>query len=137
MSKRVERELEHLLEGGQKTSLLPGKWNNNDVLCVVFHCVPTEGASKGLPSTADVIVPVPAGYPAAAIDLAGLPVGSPFLGRVVGQINAHGFVETDGQQWQLVSYHPHNDGGGPAWDPMAHGFHTYLTELLVWLARVS
>lgn len=137
MSKRIERELALLAEGGQKTTLVPGKWSSNDVQCVIYHDVPSSGGEKGLPATADIIVPVPSGYPASTIDFAGLRVGSPFLGRVVGAIDAHGSIEANGLQWQVVSYHPHTGGGGPPWDPMAHGFHTYVTELLVWLSKTK
>jgi hypothetical protein len=39
-------------------------------------------------------------------------------------------MEAVNRQWRLVSYHPHSGGGGPQWDPMIHGFHTYFTELI-------
>jgi hypothetical protein len=37
----------------------------------------------------------------------------------------------------LASYHPHNGGGGPVWDQVRHGFHTYFDHLLAWLGRLS
>jgi len=40
------------------------------------------------------------------------------------------------QRWQRISYHPHVNGGGPTWNPNTHGLHTYLDELLTWLATV-
>jgi hypothetical protein len=129
---RIERELKRLREGGQSADLL-----RNGRSLVLYRDVPTAGAPLGLPSTTDVVVPVPEGYPAALIDLAGLQVGSPFLPRVKGGQNNQGIVTSDGRQWQLASYHPHSGGGGPTWDPMRHGFHTYLDHLIAWLARLS
>lgn len=134
---RIERELSMLEEGGQKATLVSGTRSGAHIECITYSAVPTAGAACGLPATTDVLVPVPGGYPANAIDLAGLPLGSLFLGRVVGQTNVHGTVETAGRQWCLVSYHPHNGGGAPPWNPMQHGFHTYLDELLTWLAKLS
>jgi hypothetical protein len=84
-----------------------------------------------------VVVPVPPGYPGSLIDLAGLQVGSPFLPRVKGGQNNQGIVAADGRQWQFASYHPHNGGGGPAWDQMRHGFHTYLDQLIAWLHHLN
>ena len=130
---RIERELQLLREGGQEAAFVNGSRD-----CVVYKAVPTRGAAIGLAGETDVIVPVPEGYPGSTIDLAGLPVGSPFLGRVAGGTNNQGIITTpDGRQWQLASYHPHNGGGGPAWDQMQHGFHTYFDHLLSWLAKIS
>jgi hypothetical protein len=46
-------------------------------------------------------------------------------------------LDVDGRQWQLASYHPHQNGGGPPWDQMRHGFHTYLDHLIAWLAKLN
>jgi hypothetical protein len=129
---RIEREISLLKEGGQVAALVEGTRP-----CVLYRAVPTAGARLGLPETTDVIVPVPAGYPATLIDLAGLPVGSPFLPRVAGGPNSQGVVELDGRQWQLASYHPHTNSGGPPWDQMRHGFHTYMDHLIAWLAKLN
>ncbi len=129
---RIERELALLLEGGQRAEFCPGP-----PAAVVYRDVPTQGAALGLPAKTDVIVPVPGGYPAGMIDLAGLPVGSPFLGRVKGGQNNQGNLQLLGEQWQLASYHPHTGGGGPPWDPQRHGFHTYIDHLIAWLDRLS
>lgn len=91
----------------------------------------------GLPSTlgvesSDVLVPVPGGYAQAMIDGACLPQGSPLIGVVKGQPS--GMLTADGRTWVSISYHPHNGGGAPGWDPTRHGFHTYLDELVSWLS---
>lgn len=129
---RIDRELALLREGGQKAELF-----REGRAVVLYRDVPTGGARLGLPTVTDVVVPVPSGYPGALIDLAGLPVGSPFLARVKGGQNNQGIVTADGRQWQLASYHPHTGGGGPPWDPMKHGFHTYIDHLIAWLDRLS
>jgi len=131
-TERIERELTRLREGNQKVDLV-----TTDRMYVIYRDVPTRGAPLGLPEVTDVIVPVPPGYPASLIDLAGLPVGSPFLPRVKGGPNTQGVVQADGRQWQLASYHPHNGGGGPTWDQTRHGFHTYIDHLIAWLDRLS
>jgi len=131
-TERIQAELARLLEGGLVAELVP-----SSRLVVIYRDVPTAGASHGLPTLTDVIVPVPEGYPGPAIDLAGLPVGSPFIPRVVGGGNNQGILEAAGQQWQLASYHPHNGGGGPPWDQTVHGFHTYFDHLVAWLHRLS
>ncbi|HEX9198162.1 MAG TPA: hypothetical protein VF865_01280 [Acidobacteriaceae bacterium] len=127
-NERIERELTVLREGGQRAELAVG-----DRLVVLYLDVPTGGARVGLPMVTDVIVPVPSGYPANLIDLAGLTVGSPFLGRVKGGQSNQGVINAAGRQWQLASYHPHTNGGGPPWDQNRFGFHTYLDELIAWL----
>ena len=127
---RIERELALLAQGGQLAELISG-----DRLVVLYRSVPTCGTVHGLPPTTDVIVPVPPGYPASVIDLAGLPLSSPFLSRVKGGQNSQGVVQADQRQWQLASYHPHNGGGGPPWDQTKHGFHTYFDHLVAWLDR--
>ena len=129
---RIERELARLLEGGQRAELVTGSR-----LAVVYRDVPTAGEALGLPATTDVVVPVPDGYPAALIDLAGLPVGSALLPRVRGGQNNQGLLTADGRDWQLASYHPHQNGGGPPWDQLRHGFHTYFDQLVAWLDRLN
>lgn len=128
---RIERELLKLKEGGQVAELL-----TNSRAVVLYRAVPTDGARFGLPPTTDVVVPVPPGYPAAMIDLAGLPVGSPLLPKLKGGNNNQGVVSVDNRSFQLASYHPHNGGGGPPWDQTKHGFHTYLDQLIAWLHRI-
>ena len=132
MSERLEREIALLKEGGQRAivSMSGGRQ------FVIYYDLPTDGAPLGLPALTDVIVPVPQPYPPGMIDGAGLPLGSALLGRVRGGQNNQGVVEVEGRQWQLASYHPHNGGGGPPWNPTVHGFHTYVDHLLAWLARL-
>ena len=132
-SERIEREISVLRAGSQRAELI----NAGGRTVVLYRDVPTSGAKFGLPEVSDVIVPVPSGYPASLIDLAGLPVNSPFLPRVKGGQNNQGVLEADGRRWQLASYHPHNGGGGPPWDQTRHGFHTYLDHLIAWLDRLT
>jgi hypothetical protein len=129
---RIERELALLREGGQPAELIV-----NGSAVVLYRGVPTDGTNCGLPTSTDVVVPVPPGYPGSMIDLAGLPMGSQLLPRLKGGGNNQGIVSADGRQWQLASYHPHNGGGGPPWDQTKHGFHTYLDHLIAWLHRIS
>ena len=129
---RIERELALLREGNQVAELV-----GSGQMFVVYRDVPTGGRPMGLPEATDVIVQVPSGYPAAMIDLAGLPVGSPLLTHVKGGQNSQGLLVVEDRQWQFSSYHPHNGGGGPPWDQMRHGFHTYLDHLITWLHRLS
>lgn len=86
-------------------------------------------------ATTDVLVPVPAGYPAAMLDLAYLPEGSALIGRVKGAPQTT--INAGGRVWRQISYHPHNGGGGPPWNPNVHGFHTYIDELLTWLGGLK
>lgn len=130
---RVLRELELLASGGQRAECTPGA----DRAFVIYRSVPTAGGTLGLPTESDVIVPVPSGYPASMIDLAGLPADSPLLPRVRGGQNNQGVVDVAGVRWRLASYHPHNNGGGPPWDQTRHGFHTYFDQVLAWLAKLS
>jgi hypothetical protein len=132
-AERIGRELAKVRAG----SLVAEFISEGGRQFVLYRAVPTAGEGFGLPETTDVIVPVPPGYPASWIDLAGLPVGSPFLSRVKGGQNNQGIVFADGRQWQLASYHPHNGGGGPPWDQNLHGFHTYLDQLIAWLDRLA
>ena len=129
---RILRELAALRDGEQLAELLTA-----DRDYVIYRDLPTGGARFSLPSSTDVIVPVPGGYPAAPIDLAGLPVGSPLFARVKGGQSNQGIVQVGGQTWQLASYHPHQNGGAGPWNQMAHGFHTYFDHLLSWLERLD
>jgi hypothetical protein len=129
---RILRELALLVEGGQIAELI-----SNGREFVVYRNVPTGGARLSLPEITDVVVPVPSGYPASPIDLAGLPVGSPLLSRTKGGQNSQGVVQVAGITWQLASYHPHGNGGGPPWDQMRHGFHTYFDHLIAWLEALT
>lgn len=117
---RVNEELELLGQSLQKVRLIDG--------FVLYEEVP---AYMSGPLKTDVVVQVPNGYPSSMIDRAGLPVGSPLIGKVKGQPQE--IVQVDGKSYQLISYHPHNGGGGPAWDLSSHGFHTYLGEVMAWL----
>ena len=132
-AERIERELGILRTGGQAAEVVSASGR----LVVLYRSVPTSGAPFNLPEVTDVIVPVPSGYPAALIDLAGLPLGSPFFPRVKGGQNNQGVLNINGQQWQLASYHPHNGGGGPPWDQLRHGFHTYIDHLIAWLDKLA
>jgi hypothetical protein len=129
---RISRELGSLREGGQIA-----EYYCEGRPVVVYSDVPTGGQRFGLPPVTDVLVPVPSGYPAALIDLAGLPAGSPFLPLVKGGTNNQGVLTVTGRTWQLASYHPHNGGGGTPWNQNKHGFHTYLDHLIAWLDRLG
>ena len=129
---RILRELALLSESGQEAALVVGTRE-----AVIYFDVPTAGAPFGLPPLTDVIVPVPDPYPPGVIDLAGLPAGSPILPRLRGGGNNQGAIQAAGQTWQLASYHPHNNGGGPPFDPQLHGFHTYFAEVVSWLAKID
>lgn len=108
-----------------------------------WHAQMLEGPDAviyaGLPSSlgtvekTDVLVPVPSGYPQAMLDYAFLPADSPLKGVVPGAVQEN--VQFGNRSWTRISYHPHNGGGGPAWDPRIHGFHTYVDEVLTWLAK--
>lgn len=118
---RVTRELERL---NWKTKLV----ESPDA--VIYCALPS---TLGV-SSSDVLVPVPGGYAQSMLDGAYLPQSSPLIGVVKGQPQPQCTVTADGRNWVLVSYHPHNGGGAPAWDPTRHGFHTYLDELVSWLS---
>jgi hypothetical protein len=118
---RVARELEKV---GWKTKLVEGPD------AVIYYGLPcTLGVA-----TSDVLVLVPGGYAQSMIDGAYLPQGSPIIGVVKGQPQPQCAIVADGRTWVLISYHPHNGGGAPAWDPTRHGFHTYLDEVVSWLS---
>lgn len=121
---RVTRELESLSQDGSRPKL----HENPDA--VVYYGLPS---SLGVVDSTDVMVVVPQGYPGAALDHAYLPSGSPLFDVVKGQPEGIS-LDVDGRKWQRVSYHPHNGGGAPGWDPTRHGFHTYVDEILSWLS---
>lgn len=125
---RVQRELGSLRDNGGEVSFLEAP-----TPCTVYHRLPTR---KGYPHVAetDVLVVLPSAYPGVMLDGAHLPSGSPLLGRVEGSPQGQ-TVQAMGRTWQLVSYHPHNGGGGPAWNKDRHGLHTYYTEILSWIQR--
>jgi len=125
---RIEREVAKLRENGADILFVSGP-----TPAVIYRGIKTRPGYLHLAQT-DVLVPVPSAYPGSMLDGAYLPQGSPLLGRVEG--NPQGTtIHADGRAWQLVSYHPHNGGGGPAWNPSRHGFHSYYSELLVWVQR--
>lgn len=128
---RILVELARLAEAGQSASLIDGSET-----VVLYRDVPTAGGKRGLPTLTDVVVPCPEGYPC-LIDLAGLPLDSPLNQLVKGGANCQRVVLADGRQWALASYHPHGNGGGPPWDSTRHGYDTYFSEILSWLARLG
>lgn len=122
---RVQRELGLLRAGGANVTLL-----TRPPEAVVYHGLRT---GNGRPiAVTDVLVPIPSGYPGQTIDLAYLPDNSPLIGQVPGKPENQRLTAL-GVTWRQISYHPHNGGGAPAWNPVVHGFHTYLGELLSWL----
>ena len=131
---RILRELSFLREGGLVAELVE---NASPKPVVLYRDVPSGGECVGVAPKEDVIVPVPDGYPGALIDGAGLTVGNPLLPRLQGGGNDQGRYSADNRNWQLASYHPHNGGGGPSWDQMKYGFHTYIDHLIAWLHRIS
>lgn len=122
---RIDVELGLLREHGAAVTFVEGA-----NAAVVYHQLPTR-PGFALPD-ADVLVPVPSGYPGAALDWAYLEEGSPLLGHVPGAQQG-GRIAALGKTWVQVSYHPHNGGGAPPWNKDRHGFHTYLDEILAWL----
>lgn len=121
---RIDRELATLRKGGARVDFI-----TEPRAACIYRDLPVRA---GLPiAVTDVLVPVPSGYPGAAIDLAFLPDGSPLIGRVKG--SAQEALTADGRTWRQISYHPHANGGGPSWDGTRHGFHTYIDELFAWL----
>ncbi|MEM9420008.1 MAG: hypothetical protein AAGA25_13290 [Planctomycetota bacterium] len=121
---RVELETNTLIAGGARVSV------TTKPAAVIYH----ELAVKpGLPvATTDVLVVIPGGYPGQMIDGAYLPDDSPLFGLVKGSPQSNRLTALD-TAWRLVSYHPHTNGVGPAWDPSRYGFHTYLGEVMSWL----
>jgi hypothetical protein len=125
---RVTRELAELQGEGMNVVVI------TDPTPAVIYPGLRSGFSDGAGAVlmTDVLVPIPAGYPGQLIDWAYLPADSPLIGRVKGSPQDQ-FITAAGRQWRQISYHPHNGGGGPKWDPTVHGFHTYLAEVLSWL----
>lgn len=125
---RLTRELNSLRENGGEVTFV-----ESPVACAVYHRLPARNGYPHLAET-DVLVPIPSAYPGVMLDGAYLPAGSPLLGRVEGSPQGQ-TIQALGRTWQLVSYHPHNGGGGPAWNKDRHGLHTYYTEVLSWIQR--
>lgn len=123
---RLMVELSILTDGALKAEYAPGQPGH-----IIYYDVPI-GENHGV---VDVIVPIPSGYPAAMIDWAGLPSDSDLFGKVKGSVQRE--IVIAGRSWKIVSYHPHNGGGGPPWNPSVHGFHTYIGEILAWLGGVQ
>ncbi len=117
---RVRSELTLLGESSQLTEVHNG--------FVIYKDVPAR--FNGFLKT-DVIVPIPNGYPSVMIDRAGVPADSPLIGKVKG--SPQEIVTVGGRNWRMISYHPHQGGGGLPWDPAIHGFHTYISEVVAWL----
>jgi hypothetical protein len=122
---RVNQEINRLRQSGQEVSLV-----TSAEASIVYHAL--RACSGCAVSATDVLVPVPPAYPGQMIDWAYLPDDSPLIGRVKGSPQDHRITAL-GRVWRRISYHPHNGGGGPAWNPALHGFHTYVGELLSWL----
>ena len=98
--------------------------------CALVTVVATQGSA---PRDAGAWMVVTAeGYPGSMLDFAYLPDGSPLIGHVVGSAQDARITALD-RVWRQISYHPHNGGGGPAWNPTKHGLHTSLGVLLSWL----
>lgn len=125
---RIQREVGALRENGGEVTFV-----ETPVACAVYHRLPARKNYPHLAET-DVLVPIPSAYPGVMLDGAYLPTGSPLLGRVEGSPQGQ-TIQALGRTWQLVSYHPHNGGGGPAWNKDRHGLHTYYTEILSWIQR--
>jgi hypothetical protein len=126
---RIEREVDRMRLSGQHVSLV-----SSSEAAVIYHDLRAHPGSAV--AVTDVLVPVPAGYPGQMIDWAYLPDDSPLIGRVKGNPQDHRITAL-GRSWRRISYHPHNGGGGPAWNPTLHGFHTYAGELLSWLYNAN
>ncbi|MEQ8212166.1 MAG: E2/UBC family protein [Lacipirellulaceae bacterium] len=121
---RVGMEIEKLTEGGARVTAI------EQPKAVIYHDLSVK---PGMPvATSDVLVLIPNGYPGQLLDGAYLPEDSPLFGRVKGQPQSN-LVTAEGRRWKLVSYHPHTNGIGPAWDPTRHGIHTYIGEIMSWL----
>lgn len=128
--RRIEFELTKLRGNGAEATFVSAPTG-----LVIYRGIRTANGYPHLTET-DVLVLVPSAYPGSMLDGAYLPQGSPLLNRVAGSPQGV-TVQADGRAWQLVSYHPHNGGGGPVWNPNRHGFHTYYTEILTWIQRAK
>lgn len=125
---RVVLEVDTLTIGGARVTI------NDNTPAVIYHDLTVK---PGLPvEKTDVLVLIPGGYPGRMLDGAFLPEGSPLLGRLKGNPQGN-TVDALDRRWQLVSYHPHTNGIGPAWNPTKHGFHTYIGEIMSWLHDVA
>jgi len=122
---RIQAEIGRLKLSGQEVSIveMPER-------AVIYHGLRTRPGSPV--GSTDVLVPVPPSYPGQMIDWAYLPEDSPLIGRVKGSPQDQR-INALGRTWRRISYHPHNGGGGPGWNPSLHGFHTYAGELISWL----
>ena len=120
---RVNLDLGKFQAGGGKITLLTSP------NAVIYHDVPAHGGT----GKSDVLVQIPPGYPGVNMDGAYLPAGSPYLATALGAVQTG--LTVGGRSWTLKSYHPHQGGGGPPWNPMTHGIHTYYDELLNWLMK--
>jgi hypothetical protein len=125
---RIRSELDALRENGGEVT-----FSEAPAPAVIYHRLPTRKGYPHLQQT-DVLVPIPSAYTGVMLDGAYLPVGSPLLGKVEGAPQGQ-TIQALGRSWQLVSYHPHNGGGGPPWNKDRHGVHTYYTEVLSWIQR--
>lgn len=125
---RVQREIELLRESGASVTIV-----ESPIPSIIYHGLKTRLGCE--PARTDVLVPIPSGYPN-EIDWAYLPLNSPLIGRVEGSPQDHR-IEALGTTWRQISYHPHRGGGGPAFNPTKHGFHTYISEVLSWLHQVK
>ena len=130
---RIQDELRGLMEGSKIAATLI---KEGSCYYVKYHGVATSGKSRGLPETIDVLVPVPDAYPTANIDMPALPADSPIIPHVVGGSNPQGIRTAEKRNWQVLSYHPYANGGGPPWNPMVHGFHDYYNHVYTWLHRL-
>ena len=123
---RLEKEVAILRENGVVVDLVSSPQPG-----VIYRDIPTRDGYTLLEKT-DVFVAIPNAFPGVMLDGAYLPTGSPLLGKVAGAPN-QAQLQADGKTWELVSYHPHNGGGGPAWNPNRHGVHSYYSELISWI----
>lgn len=133
MLQRIVLELRKLFaDGGIKAELITESEQNY----VLFQQLETSGGAKGLPTTTDVLVGVPPGYPASPIDMPALPLNSPLSPHVVGGSNPQHTVIVRGEQWRFLSFHPYGGAGAPVWTPSKHGFHDYYQHLYTWLQKI-
>jgi hypothetical protein len=127
---RIDRELAVLQENGAVVDLI-----TEPQPAVIYRKVPTRPGYAVIAETY-VLVTLPPSFPWVLLVGAYLPQGSPLLGKVAGQ-PAQGTLQADGRVWELVSYHPHNGGGAPPWNPNRHGVHSYYSEVLAWIHRAN
>jgi hypothetical protein len=124
-SERITNELNELARRGVSAEYV----EDGGTPAVVYRAVPV---GRGEPDV-EVAVKIPDGYPGAQIDGAALTLENiALLGRLKGGTNPQGEFKANGRQWRIASYHPHANGGGPPWNPLKHGFHTYYDELVSW-----